>query len=435
MGWSSTGIRRGNILSLTPTKPNLVAPGETKQSLNLFDPVATGVMNLIDVRPPPSVVSGFQITALHERRDLFLSKQIIDPGLSADGRFLAVQVGGAHSDIGGSYRLNGLSVRSGNMMMAYLNSQSDTPFLRERTVPTAPEMTVIHRSEQGHSLYTDKLNDWLGERQVTENLAGLKSLVIRNDNDAEPVDRALQSGLRYRPVVLGPEREDPSLPAFFKDRPQLDAPPIRSAPLPGIGTPLEADPALRAPPSNAYGDMLRGVQARYQDDIVTLEAVQVTAPKQGLGSPGGGKKRQNEDAEQQDTPAPKQNQAQTFPTDHKDYALFLTIQRHLPKGTPDEKTAELMQAAKVGGMMRADQFEKVGFNNDGAYVLGKTWGSHTGIISLSSPAPALETTLQQSQQADEQRARELAQFRAHQETLAQGADGPVMRMGMSGPAT
>lgn len=436
--------RDGNIQSLTPTKPNLVPPGKTPQVVGLFDPVATGEMNMVDTRLPPSVVSGFQITALDERRDQFLAKQIIDPGLSADGRFLAVQVPGAHSDVGGGYLLNGLSLRNGNLMMAYLNSTLAAPALRERPVPTAPEMNVIHNSEQGLPLWTDRIYAMKGERHVTERLAEpartplgmVYDRLTKNMYDAEPVDRALQSGLRYRPVVVGPEREDPSLPAFFKDRPRLlDAPPIRSAPLPGVGAPLEADPALRAPPSSAYGDMLRGVQARYQDDIVTLEAVQVTAPKQGLRSPGGGKRRQNEDAEQQDTPALKQNQAQTFPTDHKDYALFLTIQQQLPKGTPDEKTAELMQAARVGGMMRADQFEKVGFNNDGAYVLGKTWGSHTGIISLSSPAPTLETTLQQSQQVDEQRAQELAQFRAQQETLAQSASGPVMRMGMSSPAT
>lgn len=45
--------RNGNIQSLTPTKPNLVPPGKTPQVVGLFDPVATGEMNLVDTRLPP----------------------------------------------------------------------------------------------------------------------------------------------------------------------------------------------------------------------------------------------------------------------------------------------------------------------------------------------------------------------------------------------
>ncbi|WP_162231344.1 phospholipase effector Tle1 domain-containing protein, partial [Xanthomonas vasicola] len=58
------------ILKLTPTHPPLVPPGRTAQAVGLLDPVATGDMNLRDTRLPPSVVSGLQLTARDERRDL-----------------------------------------------------------------------------------------------------------------------------------------------------------------------------------------------------------------------------------------------------------------------------------------------------------------------------------------------------------------------------
>jgi hypothetical protein len=285
----------GNIQSLTPTQPSLVPPGKTPQVVGLFDPVATGIMNLDDTRLPPSVVSGFQITALDERRDVFLSKQIIDPGLSADGRFLAVQVAGAHSDVGGGYLLNGLPVRNGNMMVAYLNSTFDRPVLQERPVPTAPEMNVIHRSEQGALGYTPALASVFGERQVTEDLAGLK--IARNHKDAEPVDRALLEGLRYRQVQVGPQREDPALPDFFRDRPQMPVKEVydfsgpRPQREPSAPAPNYVVPGAQPKPLIEMPDYLQPDQkpaARGAEDIPTLETVQVRpGPEltQGISTP------------------------------------------------------------------------------------------------------------------------------------------------------
>lgn len=57
---------------------------------------------------PPSVVSTFQINAADERRGLFPVDRIVPAGLSDDGRFLSVDVAGAHSDVGGSYLSSGL---------------------------------------------------------------------------------------------------------------------------------------------------------------------------------------------------------------------------------------------------------------------------------------------------------------------------------------
>ena len=115
------------------TKPALVEPGQVVQAVGLFDPVGTGVPRDYDRRLPPSVISGFQITAEDERRNQFKSTHIIDPGFQENNHFLNVTVGGAHSNIGGSYTLNGLGVRSNNLMTDYLNSLSDKPFLQKLT--------------------------------------------------------------------------------------------------------------------------------------------------------------------------------------------------------------------------------------------------------------------------------------------------------------
>ncbi|XUP27052.1 DUF2235 domain-containing protein [Xanthomonas axonopodis pv. vasculorum] len=218
----------GEILKLTPTRPPLVPPGRTAQTVGLLDPVATGDMNLHDTRLPPSVVSGLQLTARDERRDLFPVKDILHPGQSHDGRFLNLVHPGAHSDIGGSYRLDGLSVRPGNLLTDYVNSLSDTPFLQSRTVPTAPEMNVIHRSEQHGSYYTTTMATTLGHRVHVHNLDGTG--MTQAPSDAQSLDAGLRAHVPLRPVAVSAERTDPTLPAFFQHGPQarqvVVAPPL-----------------------------------------------------------------------------------------------------------------------------------------------------------------------------------------------------------------
>ncbi|WP_372375717.1 phospholipase effector Tle1 domain-containing protein [Xanthomonas axonopodis pv. cajani] len=205
----------GEILKLTPTHPPLVPPGRTAQAVGLLDPVATGDMNLRDTRLPPSVVSGLQLTARDERRDLFPAKDIIDPGRTPDGRLLNLVNPGAHSDIGGSYRLDGLSVRNGNLLTDYVNTLSDTPFLKPRTVSTAPEMNVIHHSEQHQSFYTTVAATTLGQRVHVKDLAG--TTVSLNRTDAQALDTGLHAQFPLRPVALSPERSDPAVPAFARN--------------------------------------------------------------------------------------------------------------------------------------------------------------------------------------------------------------------------
>ncbi len=64
------------------TKPALAQPGQVVQAVGLFDPVGTGNPRDHDRRLPPSVISGFQITAEDERRNQFKSTNIIDPGFN-----------------------------------------------------------------------------------------------------------------------------------------------------------------------------------------------------------------------------------------------------------------------------------------------------------------------------------------------------------------
>ena len=199
----------GLVTKAIYTKEPLIAPGKTPQVEALFDAVNTGRPEDRDRRPPPSVISGFQIIAEDERRNKFKSDHIIDPGLSPDGRFLGVTVAGAHSDIGGSYHRDGLGIRSGNLMIDYLNALSDKPFLQKGIEPDDPRLNVVHRSEEGMLLYRI-------DRKVDRTTPGgyNELLVPRSDRDkvsdaynAEPRDEALNARFERQPVRSGAQTQ------------------------------------------------------------------------------------------------------------------------------------------------------------------------------------------------------------------------------------
>ena len=194
--------RNGHIERLEPTRPNLREPGTVIQAVGLFDPVGTGEPRDHDRRLPPSVVSGFQITADDERRNLFQSTRVMDPGVTDGGRFLNVTVAGAHSDIGGGYTQDGIGIRSGNLMIDYLNALSDTPFLEKREEPTDPARNVIHRSEEHQFFYRTSIYDKAGARGMQEELAPA-SLCRIDCLDAQPRNHKMASTLAWRPVVIG----------------------------------------------------------------------------------------------------------------------------------------------------------------------------------------------------------------------------------------
>ncbi len=204
-----TGIREvrdeNGRMHIEYTKPALVEPGQIPQAVGLFDPVGTGEPRHHDRRLPPSVVSGFQIVAEDELRGSFKSTSIIDQGLTPDGRLLGVTVAGAHTNVGNGYHLNGLGIRSGNLMVDYLNALSDTPYLHKTAEPTDPAFNVVHRSEEGmHGLMRINAADQGDARRTVETMAprGVKG----DRENAEPVDVSLRSSLEYRamPITQAP---------------------------------------------------------------------------------------------------------------------------------------------------------------------------------------------------------------------------------------
>ncbi|MDR1076428.1 MAG: hypothetical protein LBL59_09080 [Xanthomonadaceae bacterium] len=119
--------------------------------------------------------------------------------------------------------------------------------------------------------------------------------------------------------------------------------------------------------------------------------------------------------------------APAFPAQHRDYALFAAVRAYMPKGTRDEKTAELMYECKRDGIVCADRLKKVTVMDDNrAIAFGKTPGFY-GEVSLNTPAPPLEQTLQQLQALDEKRVQQMEQFREQQAQInAQSEGGPKL---------
>jgi hypothetical protein len=207
------------------TKPALAQPGQVVQAVGLFDPVGTGNPRDHDRRLPPSVISGFQITAEDERRNQFKSTNIIDPGFNEKNHFLNVTVGGAHSNIGGSYAQNGLAVRSNNLMTDYLNSLSDKPFLNKMAVPTDPAMSVVHRSEEHLFIYGTRDFERNGGRVRLEEVA--PGSVARNGveiNNKELRNEAMAQGFEERKVPIAPEVSVPLSPAKSQAAPDPTQP-------------------------------------------------------------------------------------------------------------------------------------------------------------------------------------------------------------------
>lgn len=178
-------------------------PGLTRMSVGLYDPVPTGYMELMDRRLPPSVVSGFQISAAHERRGLFPSDQILPQGMSADGRFLHVSVAGAHSDIGGSYLRDGLGVRSLNLMTDYHNALLSEPLLQRVHEPQDPRLNVVHHSERGSLLF--RLAPKVERAALAGQIHQLVTDPSRHSPPGEVVDLPVQ-----RPAPITAEMEQAS---------------------------------------------------------------------------------------------------------------------------------------------------------------------------------------------------------------------------------
>jgi hypothetical protein len=171
------------------------------QAALLLDPVGTGVEEH-DRRLPPSTLSTLQITAQHERRDLFPSSEHVPSGFSEDHRNYNAWVAGSHSDIGDTYQRNGLGTLSFNLGVEFLNRLSDRPYLEKRPVPEDAAQFVIHRSDQHMGgLYGTRGYDRDGARDHADDLAPghiCRRGVVDDCNRKEPIDEALDARVKRR---------------------------------------------------------------------------------------------------------------------------------------------------------------------------------------------------------------------------------------------
>nr|WP_237707329.1 peptidoglycan-binding protein [Xanthomonas oryzae] len=148
----------------------------------------------------------------------------------------------------------------------------------------------------------------------------------------------------------------------------------------------------------------------------------------GFGGAGGRSNPGMNDEDRVEQARPFQDVAQqAFPSNHRDYALFSAIQAQLPKGTSDEKTAEVLHAVKESGIERADELRKVTIQDDVAFVFGKTPGFHSE-TALNTPSPGIKETLQKTEALDQQRAQEMVQFQREREEIDKNPTGPVMTL-------
>lgn len=202
-----TRNENNEITGVRYTKPPVVEPGQVAQVLGLMDPVGTGEpVNDKDRRPSPSVISGFQIRAMDDIRVDFIGSNIIDQGTNSVGRFLGVSVAGAHSDVGGSYHRNGLSNRSGNLLIDYLNALSDRPFLTKLEEPDDPRLNVIHHSHEHLVIYGAREKvDRMSASGTIDRLVPEKQMDrVEDPYNAELRDNSLNSRFERQNVRIGP---------------------------------------------------------------------------------------------------------------------------------------------------------------------------------------------------------------------------------------
>ncbi|PTR35149.1 putative peptidoglycan binding protein [Luteibacter sp. OK325] len=191
--------------------PPLREPGKTLMSEALFDPVGTGAPNNHDRQPTSAMTSGIQITAEDERRNAFPSTQIIPPGRSADGRFVGMTLPGAHSDIGGSYHQNGLSILTFNIFADYINALAGKTVAHRLMVPTDPDMFVIHHSEDHLRIYStsefrhDGYRDIMGSQASPPHCNDKRKLILCAPPDRFDPRLEDQVGPRYPVGIHGPD--------------------------------------------------------------------------------------------------------------------------------------------------------------------------------------------------------------------------------------
>jgi len=259
------GIRNMNVTDVKAEGAYLVPPqpyGQTAQAVVLFDPVATGTTEKLDRHLPSSVISGIQLYAGDEKRNLFKGDPIIpavkpgDPapkehveGAGAQSRLVGMMLPGSHSDVGGSYALNGASARAGNLGIDYLNSLSDKPFITN-IKEAAREDTYRHNSlDAGGSNSTWALykvsntvsmyRHWDGPIDRKDTTRGSRAYI--QQQRADPVNPALTSKYAF----TGSVTHNSKPPQGMAHASRLEAASARNDQAPRQGASREsADPLL-----------------------------------------------------------------------------------------------------------------------------------------------------------------------------------------------
>lgn len=179
--------------------PPLVAPGRTAQVAFLVDPVGTGAFD-IDRGLRSSNVSAVQITSRGEGRSHFTSTQHLPPGLSDQGRMANLEVPGAHSDLGGTYLLDGTGRVVHNFAADYVNTLLGRERLEKVAEALDPRLYVSHRSEQHlYGLWPDHYYRTHGEREVHTRL-GPGCTRVQVPCLREAVDHRLAGTLEFEHV-------------------------------------------------------------------------------------------------------------------------------------------------------------------------------------------------------------------------------------------
>ncbi|MGY1458154.1 phospholipase effector Tle1 domain-containing protein [Luteimonas sp. A534] len=204
-----TGVRPtfnedGVLTSISwPDQPLLDPPGSIPTAAFLIDPVGTGRYDT-ERKLPASNVGLVQLTSWLEPRDHFSSTQHAPLGLSDQGRVANFAIAGAHSDLGGSYHIDGVGRVVYNLQVDYFSTVLGGLQLEKVPEASDPRMYVAHRSEQHLlGLWPDYGYQAVGGRIMHQKLGPSCRQVASPDQCLrEPVDPRLADGLTYKHVEV-----------------------------------------------------------------------------------------------------------------------------------------------------------------------------------------------------------------------------------------
>lgn len=239
-----------------------IGPGQLKSSALLLDMVATGQEKTLLLSPPKTLVASLHLLAAGEERTLFKAYQITDsrykssgdrhgglnnhewaqaknvllpkasqnptlPVVAKDGSFFYQRIkessvaGARHSDVGGSYKKDGMARVPGYLANCFLQSLG----IPVKT-PVKPQMEAIQRAEAtdsrwDYTLYIEELERIFGKESSRQNVSRLtvekgdrpwEGTILRtvhisvfDENDKQVDKRSLQMVVPHDPEKTVPD--------------------------------------------------------------------------------------------------------------------------------------------------------------------------------------------------------------------------------------